>query len=149
MPEVAFHTGRADKIGYTCRLLRKACRQGFRVRVVAEPAELELLDKALWTFDAHDFVPHVRLPAGATPSQALARTPIWLTHDASAWPEGTAAAQVLVNLGLPPSEECFTYERVVEIVSDDPAELAAGRQRWRLYTARGFAAVHLPATAEP
>ena len=52
MPEVAFHTGLPDKIGYTCRLLRKANRQGLRVRVIGSEPELELLDKALWTFDA-------------------------------------------------------------------------------------------------
>jgi DNA polymerase-3 subunit chi len=145
MPEVAFHTGIPDKIGYACRLLRKASRQGMRVRVIAGEAELELLDKALWTFDAHDFVAHVRLIDGATPAAALRRTNVWLTSEPAAWPEGVEPPQVLVNLGPDTPDDVSAYERLLEIVSDEPGERAAGRRRWRQYEARGFTIRHFPA----
>jgi DNA polymerase III subunit chi len=145
MPEVAFHTGLSDKIGYTCRLLRKASRQGLRVRVIGGAADLELLDKALWTFDAQDFVAHVRLVDGVKPASALRRTTLWLTQDPAAWPEGVDPPQVLVNLGLELPDEVSAYERLVEIVSDEPGDRAAGRRRWRQYEARGLAIKHFPA----
>lgn len=148
MPEIAFHTGLPDKIGYACRLLRKASRQGLRVRVIAEAAELELLDKALWTFDAHDFVPHLRLVAGAAPATALQRTAVWLTPASTDWPEGAEAPGVLVNLGLEPPADVKVFERVVELVSDDADERAAGRRRWRQYEALGFTIRHFPADAD-
>ena len=43
MPEVAFHTGVADKPGYTCRLLRKAWRQGAQVVVTGSGEQLQRL----------------------------------------------------------------------------------------------------------
>lgn len=146
MPEVAFHTGLPDKIGYACRLLRKASRQGLRVRVIGSAAELELLDKALWTFDAQDFVAHVRLVDGVKPADALRRTTLWLTPGPATWPEGVDPPQVLVNLGAEPPDEVSAYERLLEIVSDDPDDRAAGRRRWRHYEARGLTIRHFPAS---
>jgi DNA polymerase III subunit chi len=148
MPEVAFHTGLSDKIGYACRLLRKASRQGLRVRVIAEAAELDLLDTALWTFDPHDFVPHVCLSRGAFPGPALHRTAVWLTPQGSGWPEGIEAPGVLVNLGVEPPSDLTAFERVFELVSDDMDERAAGRRRWRQYEALGMTIRHFPAAAD-
>ena len=80
MTEVEFHTGVADAVSFTCRLLRKAYRAGARVLVTAPADMLAELDRALWTFEPHEFVPHVRMPGAA---EALAsRTPIWLSLDA-------------------------------------------------------------------
>ena len=76
MTEVEFHTGVADPTAFACRLLRKACRAGVRVLVTASPATLVALDRALWTFDERDFVPHVRQPGASAP--VAERTPIWL-----------------------------------------------------------------------
>ncbi len=148
MPEISFHTGVADKIGYVCRLLRKASRQAARVRVIGDAAELDLLDKALWTFDAHDFVPHLRWQPGAAVAPALRRTSIWLTPDALAWPEGVEPPAVLVNLGDDTVIGLVAFERVIEIVSADPHERSAGRARWRRYEAAGHPIKHFPVANE-
>ncbi len=148
MPEIAFHTGVADKIGYACRLLRKAHRQLARVRVIGDPAELGLLDKALWTFDAHDFIPHLRWDSGAAVAPALHRTPIWLTPDALAWPEGVEPPAVLVNLGDDTPLDVAAFERVIEIVSTDQHERRAGRARWRRYEAQGHSIQHFAVAQE-
>ncbi len=132
MTEIEFHTGVADPVAFAGRLLRRAARQGVRVQVTAPPDVLSLLDLSLWTAEAQDFVPHVRMP-GASAATA-ARTPIWLTT--AALYEG--APRVLMNLGAARSSEAAALDRVIEIVSSDPDLAAEGRNRWRAYTAMGL-----------
>jgi len=138
--EVEFHTGVADAIGFACRLLRKAYRKGARVVVTAPAPLLAKLDRELWTFDERDFVPHLRWPGDA--AQA-ARTPIWLVD--GALPAG--APEVLVNLGADAVADLSAFDRVIEIVSSDADEEAAGRRRWRDYKARGLTITHHAAAA--
>lgn len=139
---IEFHTGVADPLGFACRLLRKACRRGARVLVAAPEATLAALDRALWTFDERDFVPHLRLSAGAAPA-ALQRTPIWLFDAALPAP----APAVLVNLGADDLPDTAAFERVIEIVADDAESVAAGRRRWRAYKADGRDITHHVAAA--
>ncbi|MBP7958348.1 MAG: DNA polymerase III subunit chi, partial [Ottowia sp.] len=56
MTDVAFHFNVPDKLGYACRLLRKAHAAGGSVGVVAAPVVLQELDARLWSFSALDFV---------------------------------------------------------------------------------------------
>ena len=136
MTEVEFHTGVVDRIDFACRLLRKAARQGVRVQVTAAPDVLAALDRDLWTFEERDFVPHVRMPGA--PAGVAARTPIWLT--AVALPGDGPG--VLVNLGAPVPEHAQSLDRVIEIVSSEPDDAAAGRERWRQYKALGLPPKH-------
>ena len=144
MAEVAFHTGLADPLGFACRLLRKACRQGARVVVTAPAARLGALDRELWVFDERDFVPHVRIGSGARgtpPAGVAARTPIWLV-DGEPPADGPT---ILVNLGAPVPAGAARFERVIEIVGDADDEAGAARARWRTWKAHGFEIVHRPA----
>jgi DNA polymerase-3 subunit chi len=133
MTSVAFHTGLADKLGYACRLLRKAYRQGATVVVSGAPGDLDRLDSLMWTFDPIEFIPHRRLGSGAGPAPRFARTPIWLV-DAGAAPP---AADVLVNLSSGIAPDIARYRRVIELVSTDPDDRAAGRRRWQIYKVDG------------
>lgn len=136
MTEVEFHTGVADRIGFACRLLRKASRRGARVLVTAPREVLAELDRALWTFEAHEFVPHVRMPGAA--AALAARTPIWLADDSGV----AAAPRLVVNIGAEAPAEPAAFERLIEIVAADPDEAARGRGRWRAYKACGLNIVH-------
>ena len=139
MTEVEFHTGVADRMGFACRLLRKACRQGVRVQVTAPPEVLNALDRALWTHEERDFIPHVRMP-GSTDAVA-ARTPIWLVRQAMQAP-GAATPRVLVNLGADAPDDLGVLERLVEIVGAEPELAEQGRARWRAYKAAGLDIKH-------
>jgi DNA polymerase-3 subunit chi len=134
MTAVAFHTGIADKLGYACRLLRKAYRQGARVVVNGSAADLLQLDVQLWIFDTDEFVPHQRLGAQAVPLARHSRTPIWLVEAGAQSP----AADVLVNLGPAVATSKMPYPRVIELVSTDPGDKVAGRRRWQTYRASGI-----------
>jgi DNA polymerase-3 subunit chi len=134
MTSVAFHTGIDDKLGYACRLLRKAYRQGARVVVNGTADDLLQLDIRLWIFDPDEFVPHQRLVRAAVPLARHARTPIWLVEAGAQSP----AAQVLVNLGPGFATSALSYERVIELVSSADDDKVAGRRRWQTYRAGGI-----------
>jgi DNA polymerase-3 subunit chi len=137
--KVEFHSGVTDKLGAACRFLRKAHDAGAQVVVCGDTALLDRLDAALWTFDPLSFVPHARLKGGAAVPAALARTPAWLVDDPTAAP----TRQILLNLGTAMVDDWARFARVVEIVSNDPADADAGRLRWRRYGERpGVERVH-------
>ena len=140
MTEVAFHTGIANPLDYACRLLRKAYRAGARVAVHGEPALLDRLDQALWTFEALEFVPHIVLPRDGADGERLAHTPIVLLKGGSAAP---AQCRIGVALGGHPVEDVGAYDRLIAIVGLDPEHREAGRQRWREYERAGHAVSHV------
>ena len=131
---VDFHSGVADKLAYACRLLRKALRGGQPVVVTGKPGDLNRLDQLLWTFEPGEFLPHARWKAGQAPPDRLARTPLWLADQ----PGDTGLDQVLVNLGPEAAPQAAHFTRVIELVGEDPDEVAAARARWRHYRAEGL-----------
>ena len=139
-PAVAFHTGVEDKLAHTCRLLRKAYRQGARVAVSGSTPQLQRLDQALWTFEPQEFVPHLRLAAGRAPAASQLRTPIWLLEPGAQAPHH----EVLVNLGPERWPGDGAFARIVEIVSREPEDVQAGRRRWKQYEAEGWPITHHP-----
>ncbi len=141
MTEVEFHTGVADRIGFACRLLRKAYRQGVRVLVTAPPQTLAELDRELWIFEAHEFLPHVRMPGA--PAAVAARTPVWLAPR----PGGAGAPRVVLNLGAEAPADLGELDRLIEVVSGQPEDAERGRSRWRAYKGAGLAIKHHGAAA--
>jgi DNA polymerase III subunit chi len=130
--KVEFHSGVAEPLAHTCRLLRKAHAAGARVVVHGPGALLNQLDQALWTFDALSFVPHVRLRGDACPSAQQARTPTWLVDRVATVPD----REVLVNLSPDLVDGWESFARIIEVVSIDEPSVVAGRQRWRQYGLR-------------
>jgi DNA polymerase-3 subunit chi len=129
--EVRFYVNLADRLGYACRLLRKAQATGASVVVTGEPQDLSSLDQALWTFAPHDFVPHAVV--GVAPPAVLARSPIVL----AAQPLAAATRSLLVNLSGAVPEGFDQFARLFELVSADAADLDAARERWKHYKSQG------------
>jgi DNA polymerase-3 subunit chi len=138
LPQVDFHSGVREPVHFACRLLRKAWRQGVAVLVTAPPATLSTLDRELWTFEAHEFVPHLRVRAGQAVDAAARRTPIWLCEGQPPSP----CPKVLVNLGADVADSAAPFERIIEIVPGDGDERDRARARWRAYEARGWVLQH-------
>jgi len=134
MTEVSFHFNVPDRMGYACRLLRKAVRRGARVVVAAPTQVLTTLDRQLWVFEPLDFVPHVHARPGHAPASRLQSTPVWLTERALDAPHH----EVLLNMGDELVEGFETFSRVIELVSVDGPDRQAGRARWKHYSDRGY-----------
>ena len=136
MGTVDFHSGVADKLGYACRLVRKAWSGGQRVVVTGPADQLARLDALMWTFEVGEFLPHARLRAGQSLAAHLLRTPVLLADVAAE----AGHREVLVNLGPELASGHAGFERVFELVADSDDDVRAGRQRWRQYQALGVAA---------
>lgn len=134
MTEVAFHFNAPDKLGYACRLLRKAFNAQAKVVVLANANDLATLDAQLWTFSALEFIPHCH---AHTQAELLQASPIVLTSSL----ENSAHLphhQVLVNLDMALPIGFEKFERVVEVVTLDEEERQQARRRWKHYADRGY-----------
>jgi len=129
MTRVDFAFGATDRLRAACQVVRKRYQAGQRLVVFCSDASrLSSFDRLLWTFDDIAFVPHVF----ATDPLA-ASTPVVLTETLPL-PDVTDTSW-LMNLDdhCPPNGERFT--RILEIVSTNPQDVQAARQRWRTYQA--------------
>lgn len=136
LTQVAFHFNVADKAGYVCRLLRKAVHAGSRVIVTGAAGELADLDRRLWTFAPQEFVAHCG--SDAAPGMLLA-TPVVLAGSLNDAALDDLRHQVLLNLGAEVPSGFERFERLIEVVSQDDADRADARLRWRRYAEGGFA----------
>ncbi|MDP9045179.1 MAG: DNA polymerase III subunit chi [Pseudomonadota bacterium] len=135
MTEVSFHFNVPDRTDYVCRLVRKAMRTRASVVLAGPATALAHFDRALWTFDDLEFLPHRVLAPGETVPARAAPTRVWLVQDAT----HAAQHEVLINLGAAPAAGFESYERLIEVVSADDDDRAAARARWKYYAGRGYA----------
>lgn len=134
MTGIDFHFNTPDKVGYACRLLRKAVSgKGARVVVVADAPTLDAIDLALWQFSPVDFIAHCRADAELS---VLSRSPVVLAASCGA---PLPHQQVVVNLGAQVPAGFERFERLVDIVSNDDDDRQRARTRWRHYADRGYA----------
>jgi DNA polymerase-3 subunit chi len=131
---VDFYAGSSDATRTVFSLAHKAVRAGHRVWILTrDAAHTAAIDARLWADPPESFLPHC--PA----DHPLARrTPVVIGHDAAAVPH----EDILINLRdeTPP---CFSrFERLLEVVGNEPASLQAARERFRFYRDRGYPLQH-------
>ncbi|WP_439587276.1 DNA polymerase III subunit chi [Hydrogenophaga sp.] len=131
MTEVAFHFNAPDKLGYACRLLRKAYLRGARLLVLLDEPDRPSLDAALWTMAPGAFIPHSHT---SDPGFVWSRSPIQL---ASSLPVQSHAT-VLVNLCNEVPSGFDRYARVIEVVTGGDADRQQARERWKFYKENGI-----------
>ena len=138
MTRIDFHTNIPDKLAYACRLARKAYASKARVVVLAEDAaQAEALKTALRTGSETDFIPPV--PAG---DPLAAETPVIITADESV---ALPHHEMLVNLTRRMPATLEQFARVVEIISIEEEDAAAGRQRYVAYKKQNYPLTHFVA----
>ena len=130
MTQIDFYTHVGNKLHIACRLAAKAYAQGLRVAVLCpDAATAQNFDRLLWAASPLAFVPHCR--AG---HPLAARTPIVIEH------EGVAQShdEVLLNLREEWPPVFSRFQRLIEIVSQDDADRANARARFKFYRDRGY-----------
>jgi len=133
MGQIAFHFGAPDKLGYACRLLRKAVKSGNRVMVLVPEQWMPKLNEALWGVSATDFLTHCDDQA----TESLRRRSSVLIAGSTG--AGDDSFGALVNLTDDMPENFENFPRVIEVVSLDDDDRQHARRRWKRYTELGFA----------
>jgi DNA polymerase-3 subunit chi len=134
MTEISFYFSAPSRVGYACRLVRKAQRQGMTLVVAGPAAALADFDRELWTFDAAEFVPHSWIERANEVPTGLHATTVWLGEH----PIDAPRHDALVNLGTTAPAGFESFARLFEIVSTDEADRQAARERWKSYAQRGY-----------
>jgi len=106
---------------------------GARVAVLGADDALARLDTDLWAVSPTDFIAHCR---GGADAVAQRRAPVVLISDTS---QVAAPFGVLVNVGDSVPTQFERFDRLIEVVSTDEGDRQKARDRWRHYTAQGYA----------
>ncbi|WP_313644646.1 DNA polymerase III subunit chi [Pseudomonas sp.] len=119
----------AARLDFACKLCEKAWRLGHRVYLhCQDAAQRDVLDMRLWRFKGEAFVPHDLAEAYADAPVALG-----VGEDAG------AHCDLLINLGADVPGFVGQFERVAEIVVEEPGIRQSARERFRFYRERGYA----------
>lgn len=141
MTKVDFYTGSTDKLRTACQLSHKAMQNGVRT-VISLPdiVAANALDKLLWHHPATAFIPHCRSDADEADQM-----PVLLHQGRDKFPHH----ELLISLHT----ECVTFfsrfERVIEIVGNDPEDSRTGRERFKFYRDRGYEMRHIDLSKSP
>ena len=118
MTRIDFHTNIPDKLGYACRLARKAYAAHAKLVLLADsPAQAEALNDALWTLSGTDFIPHVMAGDPLAPE-----TPVIVTFDEHA---DLPHRDMLVNLTRRTPAGFEQFARVFEVFGQQHERLFA------------------------
>jgi DNA polymerase III subunit chi len=140
MAEVGFYHLTATPLERALpRLLEQALAQGHRVVVMAGSDERVLaLDALLWSYSDASFLPHGTARDGNAPRQ-----PVFLT----AGDDNPNAATMLVLVDGAACAHLADFKRVCDMFDgNDPAAVAAARERWRAAKEAGHALTYLQQT---
>jgi DNA polymerase-3 subunit chi len=134
MTRIDFAINAPDKLQYACRVVRKKVSEGAKVVVYcADAARMAEFDRALWTFSALDFIPHV-----AAGDPLADRTPVLLASTAIDTPHH----DLLINLDPEWPPFFARFEQMIDLVSADEEDKASGRARYKFYRDRGYELTH-------
>ncbi len=132
MTRVGFYVvqaaGEPARLNVAARLADKAFRQGHRIFInAAGEAQARQLDEVLWNFRPASFLPH----ALQTDDDAADVVIGWQGDPGD-------HSDLLINLQLAIPPFFSRFNRVLEVVDQDPTNLAAQRDAWRFYQQRGY-----------
>ena len=117
-----------QRLNIAARLADKAFQHGHRIFInAADEAQACELDQLLWSFRPASFLPHAL--DGQEHSDTIA----------IGWgQEPDNHSDLLINLQLAIPPFFSRFQRVAEVVTQDPASLAALRASWKFYKERGY-----------
>lgn len=127
----------SERHQFACRLVEKVFRLGHPVYIHSDDeAQANAVDRLLWSFRDSSFIPHQLVKGGESGSKWPHPVQIGYLDEVL---EGLdAPGSVLVNLSTS-VPQCFSrFDRVTEIVVQDPIIQQATRTHFRFYRDRGY-----------
>ncbi len=104
-----------------CRIIEKAYLQSHTIYICCEDEKQAiLLDKLLWEFKDISFIPHNTSDAPVVIGYAELHPP-QVSHD------------ILVNLAQNIPDFFNNYQRIIEIIPENPETREKGREKYRFY----------------
>lgn len=132
MTSIHFSFNATDRLRAACNLAAHRFRQGQPLAVYCRNVtRIDAFDQLLWEYERAAFVPHVRAD-----DPLAGDTAIVLYHT----PPPADCAWVL-NLDDECVPEATRHTHIIEVVSNQDRDRAAGRSRWRAYQAAGHTIV--------
>lgn len=133
MEQIDFHFGVANRSFYACRLIKKVQGMGLSVAVWSrDPVLLKRVYDDLWCFEDLTFIPHSWAKDAYASECSVHFSSVFsdLPHD---------KVLILLDEAVPENwqDALKPFERVVDIVTSNAAELTAARARYRIYRAAG------------
>lgn len=118
----------AQRLHVAARLADKAFQQGHRIYINAhDEAQAQALDELLWSFRPASFLPHALHDNDRSEAIAIG------------WGQDPASHNdLLINLQLDIPSFFSRFQRVAEVVTQDPESLVALRKSWTFYQERGY-----------
>lgn len=143
MTKVDFYILPADSVEqrhlFACRLAEKAYKLGNHIYIHSDDhAQANTLDQLLWSWRKGSFVPHQVAPASPPPPinhELPAAIVIGFGDGANISPRHN---DLLINLSNNVPDFFSRFERVSEIVVQEPAITKATRTSFRFYRDRGY-----------
>ncbi|MFW2371630.1 MAG: DNA polymerase III subunit chi [Gammaproteobacteria bacterium] len=119
---------------FACKLTEKAWQQGQRILIHTDSVEQShALDNMLWTFREGSFIPHAISGESSDEEQ-----PVLISHQALS----SDNIQIMINLSSRPASADSHYERIAEIINQDPQRKLSGREHYKIYRDKGYQLHH-------
>ncbi len=123
---------------FVCKLAEKAWLQGQRILIQTNtPDESQSIDHMLWTFKDGSFIPHAALEDGMT-DDGIKAQPIFISHSTDTRGE----YQLMINLSSHTPAQVDQFERIAEIVNQEPVRKQASREHYKRYRNQGYELHH-------
>ncbi len=120
---------------FACKLIQKTSRLGHKIYVhCPNEQSCQQLDKLLWSFQAHSFIPHKIFGQ----SGAECNIEIGFGDGSGTSNEPGNHHDLLINLSASIPVFFSRFERVAEIVIQEPAILDASRNNYRFYANKNY-----------
>ena len=119
---------------FTGRLADKAWRLGHSVLVLVDNLDqAKQLDQQLWSLPEESFLPHRCLEDSSQPPAQVE-----ISHSQRLGEHN----DLLVNLSEQPPEQLARFQRLAEVVVQQPELLSTGRKRFKHYQNQGYRVYH-------
>ena len=117
-----------QRLRVAARLADKAFQRGHRIFInTTDEAQAAVLDELLWNFRPTSFVPHGLHGQEHSETIAIGWGQEPVNHN-----------DLLINLQLEIPSFFSRFQRVAEVVTQEPDSLAALRKSWTFYKDRGY-----------